>query len=177
MNRTAYACLVFNVKTRRVEGWSIYSAPGDQITCLGERVCATIMSAEGDDYEDARRIVERAMEQWLPGIPPDERIVAVDSEQEAKMVRQAMQVSRDVAWMLRLISSSADEEHANNFASVTIGGLHAPWDRATLTLHRPGGKAPEEVVQELMDANAALERKVAALEAHIVEMSETDPGR
>jgi hypothetical protein len=177
MNRTAYACLVFNTKTRRVEGWSTYSEPGDLITCMGNRVFATLTSAEGVDFEDARDKVIEAMRLLMPDIPPDERIVAVDAAHEAKLVDQAMAVSSQISWMLGLLRATADEDRADNFASITIGGVKAPWDRATLTLHRPGGVSPEEAVLQLQKTVAERDHTIAALEARIVELSETDPGR
>lgn len=177
MSQKAYACFVFNTKTRRVEGWEVYSEPGDLITCMGHRVHATIMEAEGVDYEDARAKVVEAMSLHLRGIPPGERIVAVDADQDAKAVASALALAEQISWMVGLLQATADEDHAKNFASIVIGGVKSPWDRATLTLHRPGGVAPEEAVAQLQATLAERDHTIASLQARIVELSETDPGR
>lgn len=175
--RKAYACFVFNAKTRRVEGWEVYSEPGELITCMGDRVHATIMEAHGEDFDEAERRVVAAMSVRMPGVPRGERLVAVDEHQDAAEVAEAMKVAATMSWLLGLVKANADEGGTKNFASVFIGGMRAPWDRATLTLHRPGGLSPEEAVAELQGQLADRDRTIAALEARVVELSEAERGR
>jgi hypothetical protein len=68
MQRTAYALLVFNDKTREILGWSVYSSDEGSITCGNGRRYARLAKASGKDYEEARGRAESIVKAWCPGL-------------------------------------------------------------------------------------------------------------
>lgn len=77
-----------------------------------------------------------------PVIPPPtsaDALEAVLDEADAKAMLESA---------LAMLIEHADKSAAKNFVTIQIAGVIAPFDRATLALHRPGTKSGEELVVE-----------------------------
>ncbi len=92
-----------------------------------------------------------------PVIPPPtsaDALEAVLDEADAKAAESKGRVLRAVhnhamlESALAMLIEHADKSAAKNFVTIQIAGVIAPFDRATLALHRPGTKSGEELVVE-----------------------------
>jgi len=66
------------------------------------------------------------------------------------------------------LQMSADKDAAENYVEITLGGLHAPFDRAAIHLIRPEGKSPHELREhaerELGGASVEIRQALSAVE-------------
>lgn len=69
--------------------------------------------------------------------------------------------------VLGMLTASVDDGAPRNFVKIEVGGTRFPFDRAEVTLMRPGGKTPHDLLVEEQAAGRRLSFRNAALETQI----------
>lgn len=86
---------------------------------------------------------------------------------EATPEEHAMFLYDGIRVALHSLRVAADETKARNYVEFCFVGLTLPFERAAITLIRPGGKAPHECVAEQLALNELLKARIAELEKHL----------
>jgi hypothetical protein len=135
---------------------------------VADQLSASEWAELRDEAQVAAAEMSRDPMDWMPGAGDPRASSEASPEDHAMFLYDGIRVA------LHALRVSADDTKARNYVEFAFVGLSLPFDRAAITLIRPGGKAPHECVAEQIALNEKLKERILELEKLEKAVAEED---